>query len=1734
MATNPYYHIFRHAFLVLGNANEGETEGQFDGSPIEVYGDTIVNDLFALQKHDIETEAALVMNVWMAAANAVFQMLVSCRAQDKEQGLAALDRAAALWIGEGQEEGSNERGHLLYNLAENAGERFDQDNGEAEVNTRVVGLLVQLQTGLLADHCDSVSSYEDVRQNAKRLIGAMTVPLVQNLIHHTMNLENEGGGDMVELYALGVIPRVAACDPSSYDDELHLDVLREMTVDEQSSSIAAIQRAYSCFGITCADVGSYLGGTVPACEDGTTITRGGYTIQTTDGNAKSLSYLDRDILQIDIFLKFNAFENALDWYTHGWNSERSLREVATNSVIPASTTSTYYSIFSSYYQDAEYANTWIESILELIPPYNSASPDQVRNAVTGILKYVVMFVATADALQFAVQTCKDGNQQSALEYADTGAMFYAGNMEGEAASGNRFGGEFLFTTAKELCYDFDTCLESGTEGDLAVPTAAVNEIVMTSISGVAENIGMENCAEAGGLVQDIILPAMMIPLIQGTLKYASYNQELLAGTDDASLSIGDAFSRGLLPLVNQTSPDSAQIIKTNMEYQMNTEPVIDGFGSVASAFRDALAGMNVQCAQVGILLDEPTAADLCSDSAPSPTDSSGSSPTAATTAPATAPAPVDSASPEGLAFGRYIFSNPSIADGDGSFALDVRDMFEATSIDQAKTVYTDGSNDKSVGFAARVGQVSLASFSTLAAQYMSNDPMFNIYKYALYDDGELEAQDFVYADDVVLEALTNGNDSKLGAEATVVLNVWMMIAHRLHAAVQICAEGDASEEYIDAAVALWIGKGQGEGKYDNGFMMYTIGQSSAKFYGYPEGEAPVNTKLMTLFVEAQTVAKSCPATPEAFVVLRSMVNEIIRTLTKPLLLSLFFHMVKNSKNMVELYAVAVVPQCATCNTKASKTLQEALFVGYDKATSLTEEIFDHLATFMRCQRLSCDDIKAADGADQDVVDFVGTLCKRLDHFDASKLPMAGYLPTTDGAAETARLDLDALEMYILMRTQAYGAAMDVYSHGHHSIAAAHFSTEGDTDLLTLQFLATSSSRENVTEFQEYVTYFGSATYADDIILQAIEHRDQYSTATRGQRAEIVRTTLQTMVSYMAVLMTFQSSVDNCKSGSADKARSDWDRGVALYVGSVEGIVAGGNSSGQGEWMYGLGNEVCGDFDTCETSGESTVNQVLMFAFMSVRDSLVDGECSHMDRTLTNQITARMTIPLIQGTLVKSLDMETSPESLASAHILSQAVTPLVQEVSSSSASVLSQIFGTFRSNSTRPEMSSIVAAFSDAIEAMGLECDDIGSTSDFSLCTSDGGGDGTTVVIDRPPRPETPTNLGDNLYVTTTYVQDRANIALDIQDISEALMEGNYELAKLVYKDGKNSQEYDENGKFVRTRSLKAFSIENTGDMFDEPEFNFYLYALKGDQFYADTLVENAFANMDSSNPNIPAEAAMVLNLWMEIVHMLHETAHACKKKQLRDDSGVHSMDAAVAYWIGDGQIAGDAQNGHLLYALSEKFGESFNIDDGGQSRTNTNILRLFNEAKNEVSLPNACSESRKTYMRLRRIINHLISQMVVPLIQGLIVNLRANDRERVKIYSHAFVPMVAGCSPSLFASLEDKLLNMNYNVVEVEDIIDLIRMSYPCLGLECADIGVHQLEITEEVPECKDPDVLSPLAGYKPTTDVRQVRLFVACKSGSHCTFCLKLTFSFFVECDFRSMLDWTWTFVSWTFFFR
>jgi hypothetical protein len=144
MSNDHLYNTYRHAFYQLGIDSENDEIGEFDGNPVDEYGNTIVMDLFELNATRSETEGALIINVWMAIAHEFESINVACRLDDEksvDEMNRALDRAAALWIGADQIRGDNLHGHLLYNLAENAGELFGQDTGETWVNLQLMNLV---------------------------------------------------------------------------------------------------------------------------------------------------------------------------------------------------------------------------------------------------------------------------------------------------------------------------------------------------------------------------------------------------------------------------------------------------------------------------------------------------------------------------------------------------------------------------------------------------------------------------------------------------------------------------------------------------------------------------------------------------------------------------------------------------------------------------------------------------------------------------------------------------------------------------------------------------------------------------------------------------------------------------------------------------------------------------------------------------------------------------------------------------------------------------------------------------------------------------------------------------------------------------------------------------------------------------------------------------------------------------------------------------------------------------------------------------------------------------------------------------------------------------------------------------------------------------------------------------------------------------------------------------------
>jgi hypothetical protein len=1372
----------------------------------------------------------------------------------------------------------------------------------------------------------------------------------------------------------------------------------------------------------------------------------------------------------------------------------SLKQLATST--ERSIAGSQFSLFSQYYQSDNYADAIVLNILNKQSDFQQASDKQIPELVKGVLTNMVMYMAVLQKLYGALSLCNSGNGQNtdaSVLLFDEAVAFYVGSIEGDQ-EGGRDGGQLLFAVAKNLCDTFNVCN--------AGSNAGVNTDIMHSFLNTSEVLTVGDCASVQQKIQQEITPSLLVPLFQGTLNAAVVNDGLQIGADNETLADSFTFSRSILPLINNVNQASGDALKRNMNFNPLQIAVEDGFSAVFQAIQTGIEGMTAppvrnQCQNIGIFQDG-SYGDVCEKvnsnqppSSPVPTPNGPASNPGETPRPSPVPQPTPPPDPTALGFGRYIFVND--VSGVAAIARDIRDIRQADSVDAANTTYIQGKN-AAVGSFDRV--VSMASLSRTAANDMSDDPMFNIYRLALLDDNVFEqigTQDFdpmdsAYADIVVQKAFGIASDVALGAESAVVMSVWMEICHELYNSLQYCFDGDERAVLsVDRAIALWIGADQTEAQ-DNGFLMYSIAQQAANRFGLKSGESHVNKDIIQSFNELQQLAKLCKDDSSANRDMRNFVADILELMTVPLLQNLVYYIDQGIENYVELYALAVIPQAIGCGDAEFFDLRDALISEtYFDSSNLDADFFSEMQHFQKCLRITCGELIGNTNPSSTLLDTVNEIC--YDDLNPSDKRMAGYEPQVKDVIEFSRLDLDILQIGIFMETKAYGAAEDFYKNG--------FNSQGNLRPYSLQDIATSLEMKIVPQYENFRSYFNSDEYGNLLVQQAIRRDGIFEGASREQAAEAVTRALQCIVSYMAILERFYFAVELCRQGSASDVNNDaiesWERGIALFVGSIEGSERGGAPTGDGTMLYALAKETCVEFGTCDDqTGNAKANEDLIDVMSDGRDLLQNNDCNGTKALIEQEVEELLPVSLFQGALFYAfqndgLSLGSDNYTLASAQLLSDSVLPLVNSVNSTSANTVKDALKfDLTVTPVQGGVQKVFEAVTFVLPALGVDCENIGMIGELDTC------DGEVVN----PIPDTPTDLGDGLYTTSTYAQDRADIAKDLVAIKDDLESGSGELARVIYKDGENSAVFNDDGVKVGERSIQSFSTTATLDMVNEPLFNIYKYALQDEngqylgkdvRQYADTIVNQAFETVSQNDKTLAADAMLVFNIWMYLAHELYQTLDNCRNRVIADTDGIHSIDEAVAYWIGDGQITGSGENGHLFYALAERMGDKFQMDVNGQARTNVNILRLFNQAKLELSFPNACSDNPDTYPRLRQVVYRILSLMAIPLVQSLIDSLRENDRVRAKLFAHAVVPLMAACDPALFTYLKGKLMDDTYNVIEVETIVERIRTSYRCLGITCDDIGQHVSE-TDNI--CVDVPENNPLAGYTPSSDVRDYAL--------------------------------------------
>lgn len=295
-ARDPLRNYYINAFDAIGQylGDEGEI-GYFDGAPAEEYHNTLIADLFEADATEepvrgIEKEAVLILSVWMEIYHILYtDVYLVCRDADADGDLDStgtggvdiermkigLDNAAALWIGRLQVHGDNNRGTMLYNLAERVSIFFNQDHGEAAVNTEFLNRLNAMKTEIetnAAEKCTAesyaVDEYVNLYRSLTDIVGVMNIPIIQSLIHY---ITIEADPRLIELYVLVLLPQLRSCNPKymEYLMETIAGIRGGHFGGEAGSKlmevVELIQSMYSCLGTSCVEVGEHSGGIV--CDD---------------------------------------------------------------------------------------------------------------------------------------------------------------------------------------------------------------------------------------------------------------------------------------------------------------------------------------------------------------------------------------------------------------------------------------------------------------------------------------------------------------------------------------------------------------------------------------------------------------------------------------------------------------------------------------------------------------------------------------------------------------------------------------------------------------------------------------------------------------------------------------------------------------------------------------------------------------------------------------------------------------------------------------------------------------------------------------------------------------------------------------------------------------------------------------------------------------------------------------------------------------------------------------------------------------------------------------------------------------------------------------------------------------------------------------------------------------------------------------------------------------------------
>jgi hypothetical protein len=196
------------------------------------------------------------------------------------------------------------------------------------------------------------------------------------------------------------------------------------------------------------------------------------------------------------------------------------------------------------------------------------------------------------------------------------------------------------------------------------------------------------------------------------------------------------------------------------------------------------------------------------------------------------------------------------------------------------------------------------------------------------------------------------------------------------------------------------------------------------------------------------------------------------------------------------------------------------------------------------------------------------------------------------------------------------------------------------------------------------------------------------------------------------------------------ASEAWDKAVAFFVGSLEGVDGGNDPNGKpgsggtyGNQLYALADKRCDDYRTCSASGDtanrgtpSKANILTIGLFQQGAAAIYAGDVDNARKIIKN-INTQAAVPLIQATLRYAWRLgqgSTKDKEVAEGGTFAAGALPQLWKCDKKAAKlVLKELqIGSDRVNSGKTSFSKVLNAFECNYECLGITCDQIGALYD--------------------------------------------------------------------------------------------------------------------------------------------------------------------------------------------------------------------------------------------------------------------------------------------------------------------------------------------------------------------------------------------------------------------------------------